>query len=231
MAKILIVDDNEGVLKMVSSILQSRGHNTVSCLEPRDAIEKMQKEFFEVVITDIMMPGGVNGFDFVRTIRAEKNFESIPVIFLTGRRDRKDVEKAVQIGGDDYVIKPIDPDILISKVESLVMQSPRRSENFVAGTVNQPATWDVATEILKVTEVGLEIRSTLPAMPGAKVKLRSPFFEKIDLEPPFLRVISCDPILGEEGKFSLKVHFVGLGEREMSVIRMWIRNSKLSKAA
>lgn len=225
MAKILIVDDNEGVLKLASAVLKARDHAVVACLDPRDGLEHLQKEHFDLVMTDILMPGGVNGFDFVRTIRGQAGFENLPVIFLTGLRDKRDIEKAVMAGGDDYIIKPIDPDILTSKVDSLLKKKPVRGEGFVQVSLKEPASWDVSTEILQVSELGLTLWSMLPAPVGAKLKIQSPFFEKIEISPPWLRVASCQPVTGEENKFHLELHFVGVGEADLSRIRLWIRSA------
>ena len=120
MAKILVVDDNDSTQKLVNSILYSRGHMTVQSLEPRDAMEKLKGEHYDLVISDIMMPGGITGFDFVKTLRSQPQFASIPIIMVTGRRERKDIEKALEVGADAYVVKPVDPEILVAKVNSLL---------------------------------------------------------------------------------------------------------------
>ncbi|MGZ5278668.1 MAG: response regulator [Pseudobdellovibrionaceae bacterium] len=119
MAKVLVVDDNESTQKLINSILYSRGHMTVAVTEPRDALDKLKGEVFDLVISDIMMPGGIS------------EFASIPVIMVTGRRDRRDIERAIQCGADDYVVKPVDPEILISKVNSLLEKNPREKKHLL----------------------------------------------------------------------------------------------------
>jgi DNA-binding response OmpR family regulator len=230
MAKILVVDDNESTLKLINSILYTRGHMTVSANEPRDAIEKLSGEFFDLVITDVMMPGGITGFDFVRTLRAKSEFAQIPIIIVTGRRERRDIEKGVKSGADDYVVKPIDPEILISKINSLLDKKTNKQNDFTAGAVKAPAEWDMPLEIVQITELGLEIQSSLPVPVGSKIKLKSDFFDEVGIHPPVLRVVACN-LQPETNLHQIQVHFVGLTEKEMTPIRLWIRSSKVSKNA
>jgi DNA-binding response OmpR family regulator len=228
MGKILVVDDNDNTLKLIASILSKHGHMTVNCLEPRDAIEKLKGEVFDLLITDVMMPGGITGFDFVKTLRAQPEFKTIPIIFVTGRREKRDIEKGIQSGADDYVIKPIDPEILVSKVSSLLLKKTKQSDTFVPGLVKASATWDMSLEIVQITEAGLEIQSALPAPVGHKVRLNSTFFAEVGIPSPFLRVVSCEP-RPENGSFAISLHFMGLTEKELTPIRLWIRSSKVSK--
>lgn len=228
MAKILVVEDNESIQKMIHSILHSRGHVVVQVLEPRDALERLATEHFDLVISDIMMPGGVTGFDFVRTLRSNPQFSSLPVIIVTGRRERRDIERGIQSGADDYVIKPVDPEILISKVSGLLEKKPKTKTDFIPGAVKVAAEWDMPTEIVQISELGLEIQSSLSVPVGQKVRLKSEFFSELGIEPPLLRVVSCDwrPAIN---MFQVVTHFVGFTEKELTPIRLWIRSSKVSK--
>jgi CheY-like chemotaxis protein len=230
MAKILVVDDNENTQKLLSSILYSKGHVTIQCLEPRDALEKLNTEHFDLVISDIMMPGGITGFEFVKTVRTSAVYASIPIIMVTGRREKRDIERAIQNGADDYVVKPVDPEILISKVNSLLEKKPRAKDSFTPGAVKVAAEWDMPTEIVQISELGLEIHSSLPVPVGHKVKLNSEFFGELGISPPFLRVVACE-WRPEDNLFHVKVHFVGLTEKELTPIRLWIRSSKVSQKA
>ncbi len=230
MAKVLVVDDNESMQKILNSILQSRGHMTVACKEPRDALEKIASEAFDLVISDIMMPGGVTGFDFVKTMRKRPELSSIPVIMVTGRRDRRDIERAIQSGADDYVVKPVDPEILLSKVTSLLEGKAKPDQAFTPGAVKVAAEWDMTTEIVQITEAGLEIHSALPVPVGQRVKLKSEFFSELGILPPFLRVVSCE-WRPNDNFFHVVVHFIGFTEKELTPIRLWIRSSKVAKGA
>lgn len=228
MAKILIVDDSDSALKLISSVLTTKGHMVAQSYEPRDAIEKLKGEFFDLLITDVMMPGGVSGLDLTRTLRVDPSFTNLPIIVVTGRREKKDIEKGIESGADDYIVKPIDPEILISKVDSLLTKKPRTTEHFTPGAVKSPASWETTTEIVQITEVGLDVTSSLPVPVGYRIKLKSPFFAELGIEPPFLRVISCE-LRPSQNHYHITLHFVGLTEKEMTPIRLWIRSSKISR--
>ena len=227
MAKILVVEDHAATVKFITSILSSKGHVTVHSAEPRDAMEKLKTEYFDMVISDVMMPGGITGFDFIRTLRSLPDFLSLPILLVTGRRERKDVEKGIVSGADDYLIKPVDPEILLSKVDSLLLKRTKNSESFVKGSVKASASWDAPNEIVEITEVGLQVQSTLPIPMGLKLKLKSDFFTQIGITPPLLRVVGCEALPGNN-LFRISLHFVGLTEKDLTPIRIWIRTSLLS---
>ncbi len=227
MGKILIVEDNETTVKFLISVLSSKGHLSAHCIEPRDAMEKLKSEHYDLIISDVMMPGGITGFDFVRTVRALPAFADIPILLVTGRRERKDVEKGIKSGADDYLIKPIDPDILLSKIDGLLLKKGKSSTQFARGTTKTPAAWDVPTEIVEISEIGLVVHSALPAPPGLKLKLNSTFFSEVGIESPFLRVVSCEHRVAQ-GLYYITLHFVGVSEKDLTPIRLWIRSSLLT---
>jgi len=115
-------------------------------------------------------------------------------------------------------------------VNSLLEKKSKSKEAFTAGAVKTAAEWDMPTEIVQITEAGLEIHSSLPVPVGHKVKLKSEFFSELGIHPPFLRVISCD-WRPENHVFQVVVHFVGMTEKELTPIRLWIRSSKVAKGA
>ncbi len=130
MSRILVVDDQISIQKLIEGILHSRSHKVTCVGHAIDALDKLENYPFDLVITDIMMPNGVTGFELTRNIRKSVKYGSIPVIMITGRREAKDIEKGIEAGTDDYVIKPVDPDILLSKTDSLILKTsnPKNSE-------------------------------------------------------------------------------------------------------
>lgn len=228
MAKILVVDDSDNALKVVTSILSGDGHVTVTCKDPRDGLEKLRAEFFDLLVTDIMMPGGINGFEFVKAVKRDNAFALLPIIILTSRRELPDVEKGIIVGADDYVVKPLDPEIFLSKVRSLLQKKSRASsESFLPGSVKAKATWDVPTDIVQITEIGLDVISGISLNVGAKIRLQSEFFDEVGIRPPNLRVVECKQT--DDG-YRIALHFVGLSEKELTPIRLWIRSSKVRSA-
>lgn len=232
MAKILVVDDQVNIQKLLESILQTKGHHVTSVANAHDAHEKLENFTFDLIITDIMMPGGVTGFDLTTNIRKSERHANTPVITITGRRESRDVERALAAGTDDYIVKPIDPDILLSKVDSLLAKAPARSQNFQSTSVTATAAWDITTDLIGISEVGITIRSELSAAVGAKVKIQSDLFEEIGMTIPIFRVVSSRPTVHEgNNQFITELHFVGVSEKSLQPLRLWIRNHQIRKSS
>src|SRR5688572_26828558 len=109
MARVLVVDDQKSVLMTLEALLAKEGHLVSSCLNAADALSKLQEENFDLLVTDAIMPGGETGYALIRTIRSHPKLTDLPVILVTGKREREDVERGLLAGTDDYVVKPVDP--------------------------------------------------------------------------------------------------------------------------
>jgi CheY-like chemotaxis protein len=222
MANILVIDDDRGVLTVIKSILQGAGHDVTVSSDPREAITLLSQSQFHLLLTDANMPE-LSGFDLVKAVRRVHSHESLAVALLTGRKAKQDVKRALQCGADDYIVKPIDPPLLLAKVSSLVGKFSSKDETIFAEVSSLiEASWDVQTHITKVTEHGMTIWSAAWPAVGATIKLKSIFFETLGITPPPLRVESCIPDQSRENTFFINVQFVGLNDSEAQKIRMWI---------
>ncbi|MDZ4676687.1 MAG: response regulator [Oligoflexia bacterium] len=229
MTNILFIDDDKVTLKLVKDILESSGYSVVTSTDPRDGLDKLEREVFDMVITDANMPGGVSGYELIKTIRGKPKFAHIPIAMLTGRRDKKDIQLGLDSGADDYIIKPIDPMILLGKIQALLkkksVQVPTTS--FPEGPVRRKAQWDVDTQITYISERGLTLRSPLFAPMDTKVKVNSEFFQQIGIEPPILRVTGYTRDPSNAGLYFISANFIGLNDTELQKIRHWL-NSNLA---
>ncbi len=127
MANILIADDDLIVLKVVRNILVKAGHTVMQANNGLQALELLELQDVDLIVSDANMPGGVSGFNLVATIRQDAKFKNIPFIFLTARRDKSDVLKAMHFGANDYVVKPVKPEVLVSKVEAILSAKKTKS--------------------------------------------------------------------------------------------------------
>ncbi len=107
MFKILVVEDDKELNKTVCTFLNHSGYEATGCLNGDDAYDALYDNMYDLIISDIMMPG-VDGFEFVKSVR-ELN-EDIPVLFMTARDDIASKHRGFRIGEDDYMVKPIDLD-------------------------------------------------------------------------------------------------------------------------
>ncbi len=121
MFKILVVEDNQELNKTVCSYLVQNGYEAVGCLGANEAYDAMYGgTLFDLIISDIMMPG-IDGFEFAKTVR-ELNQE-IPILFMTARDDFTSKQRGFKAGIDDYMVKPIDLDELLLRIEALLRRA------------------------------------------------------------------------------------------------------------
>lgn len=227
MAKVLIVDDQKSVLLTLEAVISKEGHAVVSCTNSMDALNKLNEEKFDLLITDAIMPGGNTGYALVRSVRAHPKLARLPVIMVTGKREKADVERGLDAGADDYVIKPIDPEILTAKIRNLLSAIQVESTKFAEAPIRAKAEWESKTEIVAVSELGLTLVSNLAMSPGMRARVSSDLFERIGISVPNLRVASCESDPTIEGQYRIRADFVGIGEKELQPLRLWIRNRSL----
>ena len=120
MFKILVVEDDKDLNRTVCSFLNHNGYEAIGCLGVEEAYDEMYTNVFDLVVSDIMMPG-IDGFEFARNIR-ELN-DDIPILFMTARDDIASKQRGFKIGVDDYMVKPIDLDELFLRIGALLRRA------------------------------------------------------------------------------------------------------------
>jgi len=125
--KILVVDDEPDILEILSYNLRKEGYQVVTASNGEDGLRLAQSENPALVILDIMMPK-MDGVEVCRRLRAIKGFENMLVAFLTARDEDYSQIAALDVGGDDYITKPIKPRVLMSRVRSLLRRKNRTVE-------------------------------------------------------------------------------------------------------
>ena len=120
MFKILVVEDDRDLNRSVCSFLNQSGYEAVGCLGAEEAYDAMYSTTFDLIVSDIMMPG-IDGFELAKTVRALNS--DIPILFMTARDDFASKQRGYRIGIDDYMIKPIDLDELFLRIGALLRRS------------------------------------------------------------------------------------------------------------
>ena len=120
MFKILVVEDDKDLNQTVCTYLKGKGYEAIGCLSANDAYNEMYGSLFDMIISDIMMPQ-IDGYEFARTVR-EMN-QDIPILFMTAREDFESKRKGFGVGIDDYMVKPIDLDELLLRIEALLRRA------------------------------------------------------------------------------------------------------------
>ena len=120
MFKILVVEDDRDLNRTVCAFLNRSGYEATGCLNATDAYDAMNDTMFDLVVSDIMMPG-IDGFEFAENVRALN--ENIPILFMTARDDIASKQRGFRIGVDDYMVKPIDLDELFLRIGALLRRA------------------------------------------------------------------------------------------------------------
>ena len=120
MFKILVVDDNAELTRSVCAFLNGKGYEAVGCLGADEAYDAMYENVFDLIISDIMMPG-TDGFEFAETVR-EMN-KSIPILFMSAKDDIASKKRGFRVGIDDYMVKPVDMEELLLRIGALLRRA------------------------------------------------------------------------------------------------------------
>ena len=120
MFRILVVEDDKDLNKSVCSFLNHSGYEATGCLNATDAYDAMYETMFDLIVSDIMMPG-VDGFEFAQNVRALN--QEIPILFMTARDDIASKQRGFRIGVDDYMVKPVDLDELFLRIGALLRRA------------------------------------------------------------------------------------------------------------
>ncbi|MCM1136033.1 MAG: response regulator transcription factor [Clostridium sp.] len=120
MFRILVVEDDRDLNRAVCAFLNQNGYEAVGCVGAVEAYNVMYDDTFDLIVSDIMMPG-VDGYEFAKTVRALD--ENIPILFMTARDDFMSKQRGYHIGIDDYMVKPVDLDELLLRIGALLRRA------------------------------------------------------------------------------------------------------------
>jgi len=121
--RILLVDDEEAIQKLLTFPMEKEGYEIVQAMDGETALEKFREQRFDLVVLDIMLPG-IDGTDVCRIIRSES---TVPIIMLTAKSDEFDKVLGLEIGADDYITKPFSIREFRSRVKAQLRRAQTRS--------------------------------------------------------------------------------------------------------
>ena len=129
--KILLVDDEEDILELLSFNLEREGYRTIGVTTGEAALKKIETDMPDLIILDLMLPG-VDGLEITRILKRSQKTAGIPIIMLSAKGEESDVVAGLELGADDYVTKPFSPRILTARVKAMI----RRDASPVGDTEN-----------------------------------------------------------------------------------------------
>lgn len=184
--KILVVDDEPDILEILSYNLKKEGYQVYTASNGGEAVIKASEVKPTLIILDIMMPQ-MDGVEVCRAIRANKEFDEVLIAFLTAREEDYSQIAALDVGGDDYITKPIKPRVLMSRVKALLRRSGRvediedESHKVEVGDLivdKEKVSVTRGNENIELAKKEFELLGLLISKPG-KVFTREEIFNKV----------------------------------------------------
>ncbi len=124
MKKILVVDDDSTLRKILQNSLEQRGYQVISVGSSQEALTKFSQDIPDIIVSDVSMPE-MDGFEFCRQLRSQPSGKLIPFIFLSAKNELDDRIQGRTIGADSYLTKPFEMKELIADIEALIERSRR----------------------------------------------------------------------------------------------------------
>jgi DNA-binding response OmpR family regulator len=122
MDRILVVDDDRDIVRLVRSYLEKAGFQVLTAYDGSTALQLLHTERPQLLILDLMLPDR-DGWDVARVVRADARLASMPIIMLTARVEDNDKIHGLEIGADDYITKPFNPREVVARVKALLRRS------------------------------------------------------------------------------------------------------------
>lgn len=185
--KVLIVDDEPDIIDLIKYNLEKEGFAVITATDGEEGLERAEQSLPDVILLDIMMPK-LDGVEVCRKLRQNALFENTVIAFLTARNEDFTQIAALDVGGDDFITKPIRPRVLISRIKALLRRSQRGGSNSAGnGHVLELGELHIDKEKVAVMKAGkqidlakkeFELLYLLASKPG-KVFTREEIFSKI----------------------------------------------------
>ena len=118
--RILIVEDDPSVLRATSYILEKEGYEVLTAMNGLEGLRRAKEDNPDLLILDVMLPG-IDGFEICHRLRIESQTAQLPILMLSAKGQEADRSTGLKVGADEYLSKPVERSVLISKVEALLV--------------------------------------------------------------------------------------------------------------
>ena len=178
--KILIVEDEKDIAKMLNYNLKKEGYRTVDAHDGEDALDLAVREHPDLILLDLMLPG-IDGLEVCKQLRKEPKTSRIPIIMLTAKTQETDKVVGLELGADDYVSKPFSPKELIARIKAVLRRTSEK---------------EIPKEIVKLGDLIIDLSQISVSVSNKPVELTSKEFELLKtLIQAKGRVLSRDYLL------------------------------------
>jgi phosphate regulon transcriptional regulator PhoB len=159
--RIVLIEDEKDIVQLVQYNFRKEGYEVESFVRGKDGLDHLRRRPADLVLLDIMLPD-LDGFEVCKRMRADDRLKIVPVIFLTAKGEEIDRVLGLEIGADDYVVKPFSPRELVARVKAVLRRQDRPLER---------------AEVVEVGDVRLDARTHEATVRGQPVTLSSMEFK------------------------------------------------------
>ncbi|MBN2130607.1 MAG: response regulator [Sedimentisphaerales bacterium] len=127
--RILIIDDDPDITEAMTVVLENKGYEVQSALDGTEGMERLKQARPDLIVLDVMMRTSQEGFDFSRALKQNSDYKDIPILMLTAVKQKTGLDFKTEAGNEswlpveEFLDKPVKPDVLLEKVESLLQKS------------------------------------------------------------------------------------------------------------
>ena len=216
---ILLVDDDDDLRELVSFFLRQAGFIVGVAKDGFDAFEHLGRNHYDLIIMDINMPH-LSGFDLVKSVRADKRHESLPVIMLTGRQEKHAILR-VKDYVSDYVIKPPVREDLLARVERVLGGKPQFEEvSFAASEQRACGSLGMEVQLRSISNNGLVLASPVALPKSFRIKfLDIPVLAELQLKQTDFEIFDC---ASPQQGYEYFISFFGIDRSDQDKIREWV---------
>jgi DNA-binding response OmpR family regulator len=224
-----ITDDNESDLTLATFLVEQEGYVVIGRGDGYGTLDAIADLDVFLFIIDLQMPH-IKGVDLIRRIRRIQKFKDSAILVMSARREVRDVKVALEAGANDYIVKPIDPEVFKTKVLTLAGSMENQWSEFPLPEgeglteVNVP----LKCRAVSLNEVSINVISKYPFEVGTTCDIEAEVLEKLGILKATVRVKSCS---NENGKFSMRLDFVAMEESTRQKIRLYCRQLAIKARA
>ncbi len=216
MKKILVVDDDKNICELLSLYLKNDGYNVVFAYDGSEAVTKAKEEKPNLIVLDVMMPI-INGWEACKLIR---QFTDVPIIMLTALDSLENKVQGLNIGADDYIVKPFEPVEVVARINAHLRRQEKDTDK-----ENDSSTAEIEVDNLKVNMDTYEVRLNGELVTDLKPKeIQLLYFFLTNKNQVFTREQLLDKVWGYEyfgGTRTVDVHIKSVREKLNSSENKW----------
>lgn len=227
-ANLLVVEDEQDLQELLRYNLEREGFAVQCAARGETALETVRNDPPDLILLDLMLPG-MDGLDLCRTLKADEQTQSIPIVMLTAKGEEADIVVGLEIGADDYLVKPFSPRVLTARLKAVLRRLPKNDHQYSQNAVSvgdltiDPSKHEVriGDTPVPVTHTEFLIAQLLAQRPG-RVFTRAQIIDGIQQGPVAVtdrsidvHVVSMRKKFGDAGQYIQTVRGVGYRMKEI----------------